>query len=410
MELIEDTKLTDTPTEKPLGNWEEVTEGAPKPAQALGPSGGGMRTSGASGNPAAGAEQGQQEKPRLSFSGSRGFPQWLASTGGSLAFTTYQANKLFLIGVNQQTGRLSMYERSFPRCMGLGVGARGLWMSSVHTLWYFQNFLDPQQTHEGFDAIYVPLKGHTTGDIDIHDVHVRSDGSPIFIATRFNCLAELSPTASFQPVWTPPWIDRIAAEDRCHLNGLAVRDDKPAYVSAVAKCNVAGGWREQRRTGGLILDMETEEPVVTGLTMPHSPRLYRDKLWMIQSGTGEFGYVDLSEGAFKPMCFLQGFARGLAFFGDYAVIGVSRPRKDKTFEGLALSERLAEEGVGAKCYLAIVRLDTGDVEHTLEMEGAVQELYDVQLIPGIRRPQALGFRTDEIKYKIRPGRYRRPDA
>ncbi len=136
--------------------------------------------------------------------------------------------------------------------------------------------------------------------------------------------------------------------------------------------------------------------------MPHSPRLYRDTLWMLPAGTGEFGRIDQATGRFEPVCFLPGFARGLAFIGDHAVIGLSRPRENRTFEGLVLNERLEREGVAPKCAICIVNLKTGDLEHRLEIEGVVQELYDVAVLPGITRPMALGFRSDEIRFAVRP--------
>jgi len=345
----------------------------------------------------------EEQAPELSFEVSRMFADWLATTGGSLAFTTYQANKLFFLGTKPEGG-LSVFERTFPRCMGLGVTEGGLWMSSVHTLWNLRNFVDSGKRHEGYDAVYVPLKGHTTGDIDIHDVHVRADGRPVFVATRFNCLATLSPTDSFQPLWKPPFIDRIAGEDRCHLNGLAMEDGRAAYVTVVATTNVQGGWREHRHDGGQLIDVASGEPVVTGLSMPHSPRVRDGKIWMIQSGTGEFGFVDPKAGKFEPVCFLQGFARGISFVGNHAVVGVSRTRQDKTFAGLALSDKLEEAGVEAKSQLVVINLETGDIEHTVDIRGVVRELYDVAFIPKIKQPMALGFKTDEIRFMVRPGK------
>lgn len=339
----------------------------------------------------------------LTLTGSRLFASWLAGCGASLAFTTYQAGKLFLVGAGPD-GRLSVFERTFPRCMGLGVGPRGsLWMSSLFQLWRFENFLEPSETRDGHDAAYVPLTGHTTGDIDIHDIHVGPDGRPVFAATRFNCLATLDGTHSFAEIWRPPFIDRLAAEDRCHLNGLAARDGAPAFVTCVAPTNVAEGWRQRRRDGGVVIDVASGEIVAAGLSMPHSPRWRDGALWLLQTGTGEFGRIDLASGRFEPVCFLPGFARGVAMIGDRAVIGVSRPRENRTFEGLALNERLAREGVGPVCALAVVNLRTGDVEHRLDIEGVVQELYDVAALPGVRRPMAYGFRNEDLRYVIRPG-------
>ena len=347
----------------------------------------------------------------FSLNPSRTFVPWLRSVGGSIAFTTYQVGKLFLIGINPQSGRLSVYERSFPRCMGFGVDQRGgrttLWMSSLYQLWRMENFLDPgQRTPDGFDAVFVPVEGRTTGDIDIHDIHPQQDTlAPVFVATRFNCLATLDFRNSFQPIWTPPFIDRIAAEDRCHLNGLAMENGAPKYVTCVATTNTGGGWREHRHDGGVVLDVDSGETVVSGLSMPHSPRLYNGELYILQSGTGEFGRVDRESGTFEPMCFLPGFVRGVNFAGDYAIIGVSRPRRDKTFEGLALDERLEAAGRAPTSMIAIVNLRTGDVEHTLEIQGVVQELYDVAFMPGIQRPKLLGFKTPEIRFQIRPAPY-----
>ncbi len=341
--------------------------------------------------------------PQLALHPSRMFRAWLAGTETSLAFTTYQAGKIFLIGNDPEAGKLSVVERSFPRCMGLGVSEGRLWLASLYQLWRFENFLEPGQTQDGYDAVYVPVEGRTTGDVDIHDVHGwQGHDAPIFVVTRFNCLATLDQENSFAPVWKPSFIDRIAAEDRCHLNGLAMKDGAPAYVTCVGQTNVSGGWREHRRAGGIVLDIATGEIVAGGLSMPHSPRWHDGSLYLVQSGTGEFGRVDLESGRFEPMCFLPGFARGVSFVGHHAVIGVSRPRTDRAFEGLALDDRLNAEGLSPRCHLAIVNLNTGDVEHSLEIDGVVQELYDVAVLPGIRRPLALGFKTDEIRFMIRP--------
>lgn len=351
------------------------------------------------------ATQGTAEKaPEFQLRASRGFVPWLASTGSSIGFTTYQAGKVFLIGSNRAEHKMSVYERSFRRCMGMGTGPDGaIWLSSLFQLWRFENFLDPGTRHEGHDAVYVPVEGRTTGDVDVHDVHpLGPEQPPVFVVTRFNCLATLDRDSSFKPIWTPPFIDRIAAEDRCHLNGLAMRDGAPAYVTCVSNTNVAGGWRDHRHDGGMVLDVESGEPIVTGLSMPHSPRLHDGTLYAIQSGTGEFGRIDIDAGTFEPMCFLPGFARGVGFIGNHAIIGVSRPRRDKTFEGLALDDRLAKEGVSARCMVAVVNLASGDVEHTLEIDGPVQELYDVTVLNGVERPMILGFRTPEIRFMVRP--------
>jgi len=342
-----------------------------------------------------------QKPPALAFHGSRLFTAWLKEAKVSLAMTTYQAGKVFLLGL-QPDGRLSVFERTFERPMGLGVGQGRFWMSSIHQLWRFENFLDKGETRDGYDALYVPVTGHTTGNIDIHDIHEDANGQPVFVATRFNCLATLAERGSVRELWRPPFIDRLAAEDRCHLNGLAMDAGQPAYVTCLSRTNVFEGWREKRRDGGVVLEVPTGEVVAEGLSMPHSPRLHQGTLWMLQAGTGEFGRIDRDTGKFEPICFLPGFARGLSFVGDHAVIGISRPRENRTFEGLVLNERLEAEGVSAQCAICVVNLHTGDIEHRLEIGGIVEEIYDVNLLPNVIRPMVLGFRNDEIRFTIKP--------
>ena len=176
----------------------------------------------------------------LEISGSRHFAAWLSEQRASLAFTTFQAGKLFLVGLTGE-GRLSVFERTFNRCMGLCAAADGgLWMSSLYQLWRFADFLDGGPGQNGYDALYAPITGYTTGDVDIHDIHDRPADGPIFVVTRFNCLATTSQSGSFRPLWRPPFIDSIAAEDRCHLNGLAMRNGAAAYVTCVGRSNYCG--------------------------------------------------------------------------------------------------------------------------------------------------------------------------
>lgn len=331
---------------------------------------------------------------------SRLFTSWLAEQRVSLAFSTYQVGKLFFIGLNPD-GRLSVFERTFNRCMGLWSDTQTLYMSSLYQLWRFENFLEPGRQHQGYDRLYVPQVGHTTGDIDIHDIAVDGAGRVVFANTLFSCLATPGERFSFKPLWRPPFITRLAAEDRCHLNGLALRDGKPRYVTCIGRSDANEGWREHRQRGGLVVDVDTGEIVCEGLSMPHSPRWYRGRLWLLDSGSGELGYIDLDRGRFEAVAFCPGYLRGLAFVGDFAVVGLSKARHNRTFSGLALDDKLAAKGVGARCAVQVIDLVRGDVVHELRLEGIVQELYDVVTLSGVRRPMALGFRTDEIRHTIR---------
>ncbi|MEG4279079.1 TIGR03032 family protein [Microcoleus sp. MON1_C1] len=364
--------------------------------------------------------------PTLEINASRQFTSWLASQNLSLVFTTYQAGKVFFIGL-RQNGELSVFERTFERCMGLYAHNSSLYMSSLYQLWRLENALEPGQVADGCDAVYVPQVGYITGDLDIHDVvlveppqppKLRGEqqvepqvpslnngelGGVVFVNTLFSCLATISETKSFVPLWKPPFISKLAAEDRCHLNGLAMRDGQPRYVTAVSQSDVADGWRDKRKDGGCVMDISTNQAIATGLSMPHSPRWYNDKLWLLNSGRGEFGYLDLERGVFEAVAFCPGYLRGLSFCGDFAVVGISKPRHNKTFSGLALDEQLQAKQAQARCGLLVIDLRSGDIVHSLRIEGVVEELYDVQVLPGVRRPMAIGLKTDEIRRVISIG-------
>ncbi len=342
------------------------------------------------------AKSAKKSSPNLEISASRQFTAWLAEQSISLAVSTYQTGKLFLIGLGTDR-RLSVFDRTFERCMGLWTSSDRLYMSSVYQLWRFENALEPGELHNGsYDRLYVPQVGYTTGDLDIHDIALTSSGQVIFVNTLFSCLATVSESYSFVPLWQPPFISRLAAEDRCHMNGLAMDNGQPRYVTAASTSDVADGWRDRRRYGGCVVDVGSNEIVASGLSMPHSPRLYRDRLWLLNSGTGYFGAVDVKDGTFTPITFCPGYLRGLAFVGDYAIVGLSNMR-GKAFSGLALDENLAARDVEARCGLQIIDLRSGDIVHWLRISGTVEELYDVAVLPGVRQPMALGFKSDEIR-------------
>ena len=309
---------------------------------------------------------------------------------------SYQAGKLFLIGL-QPNGRLSIFERTLERVMGMCATRDAIHLSTLYQVWRFKNMLGPGQVFEGYDAVYVPRESRVTGDLDVHDMAVTSEGTLLFANTLFNCVATIDDQHSFRVVWQPPWISKLAPEDRCHLNGLALRDGKLRYVSAVSRSDVADGWRDKRRGSGIIFDVEAGENVCEGLSMPHSPRWHNNTLWVINSGTGYFGRVNIETKDFEPLVFCPGYARGLAFHGNFALIGLSDRRDNRTFQDLDLDDNLKEKDAETRCGLLVVDLTTFDSPHWLRFTGIVKELYDVALIPGVIRPMAIGFKTDEIR-------------
>ncbi|MCH7752291.1 MAG: TIGR03032 family protein [Planctomycetes bacterium] len=343
------------------------------------------------------SQAGGSAEPWLKVIGSRHLMDWLAAEQVSLGFTTYQFGKLLLLG-QKSRHELAVFERSFERCMGLcaSADAQTLWMSSRSQLWRFENM----PADGPYDRLYVPRTSHVTGDIDIHDLAIDGGDRPVFVNTLFNCLATVSPRFNFECLWRPDFISRLAAEDRCHLNGLAMRDGKPRYVTLCARSDVVDGWRDHRADGGCVIDVTSNEVLVEGLSMPHSPRWHQDRLWLLEAGSGWFGFIDPHSGRFERVTFCSGYARGLAIFGDWAVVGLSLPRHEPTFQGLPLDEELKRRGAVARCGLQVIHLKSGDVAHWVRIENKVHELYEVVALQGVSRPAALGFMTDEIEQNV----------
>ena len=142
------------------------------------------------------------------------------------------------------------------------------------------------------------------------------------------------------------------------------------------------------------IDAGGQTGVARGLSMPHSPRLHDSRLWVLESGTGRLLLVDAATGRSETVAELPGFARGLAFAGHCAFIGLSKIRETSTFGGLPIAERLTE----LKCGVAVVDLQRGEIVGTLDFQTAVEEIFDVQLLPGLRFPEVIGFQKEAVHH------------
>jgi uncharacterized protein (TIGR03032 family) len=338
-------------------------------------------------------------KDPIEKSCSRGLAGWLASNRLSLALTSYQSGRLYLIGSDAQ-GRVAFFERLFERAMGIVGNAQRLYLGSLFQVWRFENVLRSNEViHAQFDKCYVPRNAQTIGDLDIHELGIRKNGKVVFVNTKYSCLAELSQTHSFKAIWKPPFISKLAPEDRCHLNGLAMVEGAPKYVTAACRSDTVDGWRDRRHESGVVIDVDTGKIVCEGLSMPHSPRWANGKLWVLNAGTGQLGWVDFATQSFVPLAFLPGFLRGLSIFGNTAAVGLSKPRNQR-FEGLALDGELTSRDAEPWCGVQIISLTNGDVLHWIRFEGEISELFDLCFLPNVRNPMMVGLRTPDIRELI----------
>ncbi|MGH6793180.1 MAG: TIGR03032 family protein [Methyloceanibacter sp.] len=350
--------------------------------------------------PQPGAAPADQQQTTISTS--RGFVDFLVTNRLSIALTSYQTGQLMLIGPLLD-GRLSVFQRNFVRAMGLWASPQRLYLSSIAQIWRLENVLGPgqlaNQKQLHYERLYVPRFSYTTGDIDAHELGIDKNDQLIFVNTKYSCLATPDTVHSFKPLWKPHYISKIAPEDRCHLNGLAMKDGAPKYVTAVSRSDVVDGWRERRHEGGILIDVENDRILTEDLSMPHSPRLNDGTLWVLDSGRGYLCRVDTKSGKAEQVAFCPGFARGLSFWRGYALFGTSLPR-DGAFKGLELDDNVKARDGEPRCGAYIVDTRTGDIMHWIRFEGAVRELFDAAFIPGVRAPMCVGLGNPEMRTLI----------
>jgi protein O-GlcNAc transferase len=337
-----------------------------------------------------------------------GFQDWLSQAKGSVLITTYQAGKVILVGWNGE--QVTLLPRQFPKPMGVAIadnrsqqGNDSMALATQQEVLFFANApaLAPNYLPESglpqsglpqsgqYDALFLPRAAYFTGDLLIHDLAFGTEGLWA-VNTRFSCLAILSSEFSFVPRWQPAFISELAPEDRCHLNGMAIVSGRPQYVTALGRSNTPRGWSAGKVNGGILIHVDTQEIVLQGLSMPHSPRWYQDRLWLLNSGTGELWQVDPLSRQHEVVCALPGFGRGLAFVGDFALVGLSQIREQHIFGGLPIQSQFDRLLAG----VAVVNLKTGEFAGLLKFPTGSQELYDVAFLPNLLRPMLLNPSVD----------------
>lgn len=336
---------------------------------------------------------------QVEYSVSTGLLAFLNNQNLSICATSYQSGRLYLIGRNPKGG-IMVNEEFFQKAMGLCIVDNTIVLATLANIYCMKDILRADQyINDKFTECFVPRTAHFTGVLDAHDVGLGPDGTIYFVNTSHNCIATVSDTHSFKPWWKPHFISHIIAEDRCHLNGMAMDENGPRYATAVSRSDTIDGWRDRRSDGGVVIDIAADKIICEGLSMPHSPRIHNNKVWLLNSGTGELGFVEESSGdapgIFKPVVFCPGFVRGLSFHGNYAFIGLSRPRYQR-FEGLALDQKLKDADSEAWCGIQIVDLNSGRCVEWFRIDGDIGELYDVAVLPNAICPKSLGPATPDV--------------
>lgn len=314
------------------------------------------------------------------------FPDLLRQLKGCLVVSTYQAGKLVILRPDGTT--INTHFRSFNRPMGMAADGERLALGAHIEIAEFRNMpavAKRLQDPPRHDAVFLARRGHITGAIDIHEMAWDKHGDLWFVNTLFSCLCTLDSKSSFVPRWRPRFVSHYAPEDRCHLNGLGMRDGKPRYLTSLGESNKPQGWRENKRNGGLLFDMAQDKIIARGLSMPHSPRWYDNRIWVLESGRGALVTIDPKTGEKTDVARVPGFCRGLDFIGPVAFIGLSQLRETNAFTDIEITDdnKDRQSGVWA------VHIGTGNTIGLLKFTGGVQEIFAVQALQGILFPEII---------------------
>lgn len=328
----------------------------------------------------------------LAYTYSDELPHLFEALGISLVVTTYQAQRVLCLAATADG--MMMTQRYFERPTGLAWREGELAVGTRRMIWRFAStgaLHTPNGGRLPHDLVLAPRRAHVTGDILTHDLDFVK-GQLVAVNTRFSCLCTLTPEYSFVPIWRPPFITALAAEDRCHLNGLAADDSGPRYVTARGISNVPQGWRQTQFEGGIVMHVPTGEIVARGFVMPHSPRLHEGVLYLLDSGRGEMVRVDPTNGRFEPVVRLPGFLRGLSFHGRFAFVGQSKAREAREFGGTPLDDMRDR----LRCAVSVIDLAMGAEVGRVEFTSGIEELFGVVVLAGARHPLLVGLQEDTV--------------
>lgn len=328
------------------------------------------------------------------------FAELLYRLNCTIALSTYQAGKLVLLSPKSEESVIQL-PRTFPKVMGIAQNSKGnkLALACEKDVQIFTNAPDLAEFYpkspKKYDALFMPRMTYHTNALDLHDLSFGENEDLYAVNTLFSCLIKLDSDHNFTPVWKPKWVDRIQGQDRCHLNGMAMSNGRPKYVTAFNTGNTPQSWRENITSSGVLVDVTTDEIICEGLPMPHSPRIFKDELYVLLSATGELARIDKDKQKYEVIKGFGGFVRGMDLIGDYLFVGISKIRKSSTtFGKLSFPKSSNQAGIVA------VHLPTGSVVARLNYLASVDEIYDVNILPGIVRPNILNRLTDTYQLGV----------
>ncbi len=324
-------------------------------------------------------------------------PELLNQLQVSLALSTYQAGKMIFLSAPDQDSLVQL-PRNFNQPMGIALSHTGNKMALAcrDEVIEFRNHPSLAQHYpkspNKYDAMYMPRVTYHTGPMDIHDLHWGAEDEIYGVNTLFSCLFKLSREHNYQPIWLPKFVTEMKSEDRCHLNGMAMKDGKPAFVTAFNQGNSYRSWKEELLDGGVLMDVDSKEIITKELGMPHTPRIIGGEVFLLESAKGALTKIHLDSGKKEIVFQTDAFLRGMDLIGDYLFISKSKLRKNSSsFGKLPFAEKATEAGV------LVVHLPSASLQGEIKYLTSVDEIYDLKIFPNQLRPNILSTLTEDFK-------------
>lgn len=299
--------------------------------------------------------------------------------GISLMLTSYTSGRVFVFGYRQESD--SIVQSGFRIKKPAGIAKSGCLLAIAGdngvTVFRYDARLAHPQNNELYRSVFYPVREFKTYHLNLHDLAFTRQGL-VGVCTGQNCLGQIDNTdyLQYRSLWQPDFIGNFSFSDCCHLNGMATDEQgQIRYVTAFSQSSSNESWRERAGLGtGLVIDVQTQAHVATGLSMPHSPRWYQGRLYYLNSAAEQLYCFDPLTGQNQLLLQAEGFLRGMDFYQHYAFIGISRLRKTSSFGFLPIANRVIKPG------FIIVDLLKQEIVGDVVLPEGVDEVFDLKLL------------------------------
>lgn len=312
------------------------------------------------------------ERDSISCSYSDGFYDFILSHKLSLVVSCYECDRL--VSVSASNSDIVLKSVKVHKPMGIAHKDSKLVLATVRSV---QEFAPVHIDYDKFpdkkeSLVFSKKKTYHTGYTDAHECIIRNN-KIVFVNTTNSSICAINEKGNMGRWWTPPFIKEVNYKDQCHLNDAYFGDSGLKYITALGKVDCSKLWRKDR-SKGIIYDVKNNK-VLTYLYMPHSPRVHRNNLYVCESGTGSVYVKKQGQDTFRVINRFQGLTRGLEFYKNYMLVGLSKGRTQR-WETTPLAKKYSN----LLCGICVINLESNSLVGAIYFNDPVREMLDFDII------------------------------